>query len=200
VIRRNSGGDATLGFRVKTGRAIAIALAGSAAQPRILFRREVPLCDPKVPESRQPYHGAIMPFVPSTPQAAVRGRKAAERVAVSVVKSLREELRKAGHSLHAITLVVSSNPDVSKIGSAHVRAHALEGILFREVLEAGARACRLPSQTLLEREALSRAAAVLRLTPAAVQKALAQFGSQAGRPWRAEEKSAALGAWLALVV
>ena len=189
---------AALGLRVKTGRAIAVALAGPAANPRILFRREVPLCDPKVPESRQPYHRAIMPFVPAATEAAARGRKAAERVAIAGVRALMEELHCAGYRPAGMTLVVASNPDVSRIGSAHVRAHALEGILFREVLEAGARACRLPVQVLLERESLARASSRLRRTPAQLQRSLAKFGKQAGRPWRTVEKSATLGAWLAL--
>ena len=191
---------AALGFRVKTGRAIAVALAGPAKDPRILFRREVALCDPRVPESRQPYHGAIMPFVPASPEATRRGHKAAERVAIAAMKALRDELRSAGSVARGVSLVVNSNPDPSKIGSAHVRAHALEGILFKEVLQAGARACRLRTQVLLEREALLRVAAALRWTPAQLQRALAEFGRQAGSPWRAEEKSAALGAWLALTM
>ena len=197
--RKAAAGRAALGFRVRTGRAIVVALAAPAANPRILFRREVQLCDPRVPESRQPYHGAIMPFIPAAPSAVARGRKAAERVAVAAVKELVEELNAAGCRPSGITLVVASNPNPAKLGSEHVRAHALEGILFREVLEAGARACRVPACTILEREALARASAALRRPAAGLQGAVAQFGAQVGRPWRAYEKSAALGAWLALV-
>jgi len=196
--RRSADRFATLGFRVKTGRAILVALAGPAANPQILFRREVQLCDPKVPESRQPYHGGIMPFVPATPQAVAQGRKAAERTAVAVVTALSGELHAAGYSLAGVALVVSSNPDPARIGSRHIRAHALEGILFREVLEAGAHAASVPATLVLEREALALTSRALRRPEARLQRALAGFGAQAGRPWRAEEKSAALGAWLAL--
>jgi len=195
---RKASGSAMLGFRVKTGRAIVVALLGPAANPRILFRREVPLCDPKVPQSRQPYHGAIMPFVPATPEAVARGRKVAQRVAMAAVRGLAAELRAAGLRLARVGLVVASNPDVKKIGSSHVRAHALEGIFFREVLEAGARACRVPSTLVLERQAFARTAAALRCRDAELRRVLARFGEQMGSPWRAEEKSAALGAWLAL--
>jgi hypothetical protein len=187
-----------LGFRVKTGRAIAVALAGSAANPRILLRREVPLSDPKVPESRQPYHGGIMPFVPAEPKAVARGKKVAQRVAVAAVRELAQELLTSGFRLSGVALVVASAPDVSRIGSAHVRAHALEGILFREILEDGARACRVPATLVLEREAFARASAALRRREGELRAALARFGAEIGRPWRAEEKSATLGAWLAL--
>jgi len=196
--RRPAAGRAALGFRVKTGRAIAVALAAPRTNPRILFRREVQLCDPKVRESRQPYHGAIMPFVPAEPKAVARGRRAAERVAIAAVRGLRNELRASGFELSGLGLVVSSNPDVTRIGSLHVRAHALEGILFRQVLEAGARACRVPVLLALEREVLAHASGVLRQHEGDLRRAVAQFGQQVGSPWRAEEKSAALGAWLAL--
>jgi hypothetical protein len=196
--RRTGKRSATLGFRVKTGRAIVVALAGPAANPRILYRREVQLCDPKVPESHQPYHSGVMPFAPASAKAVARGRKAAERVSIAVMKSLKLELEAEEARLAAVTLVVASKPNLAKLASAHVRAHALEGILFREVLEVGARACRVPSAVVLEREAAALAAAALRRPEGELRRSLAEFGAQIGRPWRAEEKSAALGAWLAL--
>jgi len=200
MLRPPSRSVAALGFRVKTGRAIAVALAGPAKNPRILLRREVSLCDPRVPESRQPYHGGIMPFVPAKPEAVARGRKVAEGVAVAAVRELAEELRASGFRLSGVGLVVASDPDLSRIGSAHVRAHALEGIFFREVLEAGASACRVPAALLLERESLTRTANALRRPAGELRAALARFGAEIGRPWRAEEKSATLGAWLALSI
>lgn len=45
-----------LGFRVRSGYAIAVALSRSASAPRVLARRIVELSDPAVPETRQPYH------------------------------------------------------------------------------------------------------------------------------------------------
>ena len=175
-----------------------MALAGPTKNPRILLRREVQLSDPKVSESRQPYHGAIMPFVPAKPRAVARGKKVAQRVAIAAVRALADELRAGGLRLAGVGLVVASNPDLTKIGSTHVRAHALEGIFFREVLEAGARACRLPAMLVLERDALARASAGPRRREGEMRRVLARFGKQIGSPWRSEEKSAALGAWLAL--
>ena len=50
---------ATIGFRVKTGRAIAAVVAGPVLSPRLLERREVQLWDPALPETRAPYHAAL---------------------------------------------------------------------------------------------------------------------------------------------
>ncbi len=45
-----------LGFRVKSGFAIAVVLRGPAAAPTVVARRIVELSDPDVAETRQPYH------------------------------------------------------------------------------------------------------------------------------------------------
>lgn len=50
---------AAIGFRVKTGRAIAVLLVGPIEAPRVLDRRTVELCAATVPWSRQPYHAAL---------------------------------------------------------------------------------------------------------------------------------------------
>ena len=44
-----------LGFRIKSGYAIAVVLTGSRQAPVALARRVVELSDPEVAETRQPY-------------------------------------------------------------------------------------------------------------------------------------------------
>jgi len=51
-----------LGFRVKTGWAAAVLLAGPADAPRVLDSRRVDLCDPAEPDARQPYHAGFGTF------------------------------------------------------------------------------------------------------------------------------------------
>jgi hypothetical protein len=45
-----------LGFRVKSGHAIAVALRGPGSAPAVLARLVVELSDPAVPAIRQLYH------------------------------------------------------------------------------------------------------------------------------------------------
>src|SRR2546428_6741862 len=52
-------GRAALGFRVKSGWAMAVVLAGDAGRPRVVERSRVELHDPAVPGSVQPYHEAL---------------------------------------------------------------------------------------------------------------------------------------------
>src|SRR3989442_11348221 len=65
---------ASLGFRVKSGWAAAVLLAGPAESPQVLDHRIVELSDPAVPASRQPYHGG-------RGREERDGRKVARRVA-----------------------------------------------------------------------------------------------------------------------
>jgi hypothetical protein len=51
---------------------------------------------------------------------------------------------------------------------------------------------------LLERDAPGRARSALRRSEAKLKETLAALGKEIGRPWRADEKAAALAAWVAL--
>ncbi|HEV2722778.1 MAG TPA: hypothetical protein VG323_22325, partial [Thermoanaerobaculia bacterium] len=78
-----------LGFRAKTGRAIAVALDDDG---EFLFRREVSLVDPRLPATAQPYH-VVMELPWAEAQVQVRPIVAAiENVATNMLKALIAEL------------------------------------------------------------------------------------------------------------
>jgi hypothetical protein len=190
---------ASIGLRVKTGRATAVLLAGPLRAPRVLEKRAVELWDPAVPASRQPYHlGLELPEGENAP-AVVEACAAARAVAAGVVRRLIDDLRRADHDPRGVGLVVSSDSDGETLTNPHVRAHALEGRLFREILEAGVAASGLPCLVLVEREAYDRAAPALKQSAADLKRAVAALGAGLPRPWAAEEKTAALAAWVALL-
>ncbi len=190
--------ETVIGFRVKTGRAIAVALRGEPSTPQILWRREVRLWDPKVPGSGQPYHQALERPGARGEAAMKRGIEVAHAVAERAFHELRDELAAGDAPLGRIGLVVSSLVDPASIASPHMRAHASEGRLFREVLELAARGARVPCATHLQRELAPEAARSLGREPDEVARQLKSFGETVGRPWRADEKEAALAAWIAL--
>src|SRR5207247_7284 len=95
-------------------------------------------------------------------------------------------------------IVGAPERNLAAIGSPHIRAHAAEGVLFRRVLQAGAAANALYWSAFPERDFESFAAMSLGLAVAAARLRLAEFGQALGRPWRADEKAAAMAAWLAL--
>jgi hypothetical protein len=49
---------AALGFRVHSGWAALVVLAGATEPPSILIRRRIEIADSKIAGSKQPYHAA----------------------------------------------------------------------------------------------------------------------------------------------
>ena len=187
-----------LGFRVKSGFAIAVVLRGSAAAPEAVSRHVVQLSDPDVAETRQPYHHGFFTHEEDTRKIA-RLVKIVERCATRSVAALVEELRRAPrHGRVRAALVVGSVIDPTKVGNPHIRAHANEGRLFRTVLESALRAHRIDCDVIVEKQLAEKAAKALRRPDGEITRTLAAFGKTLGGSWRAEEKAASTAAWLAL--
>jgi hypothetical protein len=127
-------------------------------------------------------------------------RRLVQRVTRRSLGALLKEYRRQGRRVRRVALVVGSLIDPARIGNDHIRAHALEGQLFRVALEGAARAARLPCATLVERSLYETAASRLKRSPAALKRAVTDLGGALRGPWRADEKAAALAAWLALRV
>jgi len=188
---------ASLGFRVKSGWATAVLLAGPADSPHVLDHGIVELGDPAVPASRQPYHGG-------RGQEERDARKVARRVAAirryarSSVARLIKKYRDAGCEMRGVGVVAGSDIEPERIANPHIRAHASEGKLFRTVLEDGARRAGLPCLTVLERDLFAQAAAALGRPTPDLKRAVTALGHGRDGGWRAEEKAATLAAWLVL--
>ncbi len=193
-----TGRSASLGFRVHAGWATAVALAGPAGTPVVLLRRRVELWDPKVPESRGPWHAAMENPGPAAPALVERGSRAVRSAAAQALERLVRELGEQGHAVAGAGLVVSSDPDPARCHGAHIHAHAAEAILYREALREAATAGGLPGTFLIERTAYAEAARRLRLRTSELERRLKELGRPVGPPWRADERAAALVAWVML--
>jgi hypothetical protein len=186
-----------LGFRVKSGFAIAVALRGPAAAPGAIAREVVELSDPKVAETRQPYHHGFSTHEEDQRQIA-RRVTIVERCATRSVAALLRDGRLDGFTCRGAGLVVGSVIDPATVGNPHIRAHASEGRLFRSVLESALQAHGIACEVVVEKQLAARAAAGLERSDAEIRNAVAGFGKALGGPWRADEKAASTGAWLAL--
>ena len=184
-----------LGFRVKSGYAIAVALGGPAFAPAAVSRHVVELSDPDVADTRQPYHDGFYTHEEDAPTIARRVR-IIERVAKRSVTALLKDERLAG--CRGAGLVVGSVIDPAKVGNPHIRAHASEGRLFRTVLESALRSHGIACEVIVEKQLAAKAAAALARRDAEIRRVLAGFGKSLGAPWRADEKAASIAAWLAL--
>ena len=190
---------ASIGFKAKTGRAIAVVLCGPAESPQIAKRTELALTDPRVPETSQPHH-EVMELPWDEAQVAVQPFVSAiERVATAALAQLVRELQSENLKVVGVGVVGAADRDLRKIGNPHIRAHAAEGVLFRQVLEAAAKANRLAKRSFTEQGLEESASTELGCTVAKVNGYLTRLGRAAGPPWRAEQRVAAMAAWLMLI-
>ena len=188
---------AALGFRVKSGWAAAVLLTGPTRSPQLCDVRRIDLSDPRLPETRQPYHAAMGKL--ETDTTKINRRVSVVRsIAQQSIATLLASYRQKGYAMRRAALVVGSQVDPDSIASAHIRAHAFEGQLFRSVLGEALQACRIRTEILVERNAYAQAAAKLKDSNDNVQRMIRDFGRVAQGPWRAEQKLAALAAWLTL--
>src|SRR5436309_15717253 len=111
---------------------------------------------------------------------------------------LFREYRERGHRILGTGIVVGSNVDPATIRNDHIRAHAEEGRLFRVVIEDAAARLGLESAVTVEKQLLAKASARLRRTESRVKEEVTALGRGIGGPWRAEEKAAAMAAWVLL--
>jgi hypothetical protein len=188
---------AALGFRVKSGWAAAVLLIGPARSPHLCGVRRIDLSDPRLPETRQPYHAAMGKLETDTIKINRRIRTV-RSIAQQSIATLIATYRGNGYTISRAALVVGSQVEPDSISNAHIRAHAFEGQLFRAVLEEALQAHRIHTDVLMERSAYAQGAVRLKESNENVRRVIKNFGENAQGPWRAEQKLAALAAWLAL--
>jgi hypothetical protein len=190
--------NVSIGFRAKTGRAICVVLGGSSDAPLIIKKLELRLTDPKLPATFQPYHEVMeLPWQQSQ-KAAHKSVKAIEAVARKGVKGLVDELKAKGMKVSGVGIVGAPDRDLSRIGNFHIRAHAAEGVLFRQVLNLAAEANGLRWQIIPDKKFDEVTATTLGAKAAGVKRKIAELGRTVPAPWRADEKQAATAAWLML--
>ena len=188
-----------LGFRVKSGFAIAVALRGPASSPSIVARRRVELSDPAVPETRQPYHDGFFKQEHDPRELARRARIVTRCAQRSIAALLKDECF-AGLQCTGAGLIVGSVIDPMKVGNLHIRAHASEGQLFRTVLADALQAHGIRCDVTVDKVLTQKAAKALRRTDASIARTVAALGKTVGGSWRADDKAACTAAWMALRV
>ena len=190
-------GRATLGFRVKSGSAVSIVIDGSVRSPHLCETQVINLSDPRNPETRQPYHAA-MRVLEMNATKLKRRVQSVRQVTEKPIPDLLKRCTNNGYSVRRAALVVGSVIDPDSIANPHIRAHALEGRLFRTTLEAALQSCGIQCAIFIERDAYPTASNLLGQSRTQIQRTLAHLGRSVDGPWRADQKLAALAAWMSL--
>jgi hypothetical protein len=191
---------AALGFRVKSGWAVVVLLTNRGDAPQLADLNRVELSDPRLPETRQPYH-ARMGKLETDSRVVSRRERLVRRIAQQSLGTLLTGYRQKGFRIRRAALVVGSQIDPTIIANPHIRAHAFEGRLFRSAVEQTLEAHEICTDVLLERDAYARVAARLKQSSEDLKRAIQDLGRSVpanSGPWRAEQKLAALAALFAL--
>lgn len=196
-----SGALAALGFAPHSGWAAMIGIAGGDARLRLLVRERLEMADPHEPGSKQPYHA-----VEGLPIGEAQRRLAAyaatsERMAHESIRRVVDELAEGAHRVIGVGILESAGRKGSSLAAtlaSHALIHTADGDHFRTAVAAGATRCRLATLRVGARDLEAEAAAVIGRTPDMLHRTLKELGREVGPPWGADQKAAALLAWLVL--
>lgn len=187
-----------IGLRAKTGRAIAVVLGGPPEKPTVLAKTEIKLIDTKIPQTAQPYHVVMeLPWEESQ-RKVQRFARAIEKVAKQAVADLVKQQTSSGHNVCGVGIVGAPDRDLARIGNFHIRAHAAEGVLFRRVLNLAAEANGLKWRLIPDKDFERLTKSELGAKALRIKRQIYDLGRTVPAPWRADEKQAALAAWLIL--
>jgi len=192
---------AVLAFRAHSGWAALVALAGDARSPRIALRRRVEMADPDDGAAKQPYHAAEDLKLARARSLLKRLSDDARARARRALGDALKELRRTGFAPRSAVVLQASGrlPDrLEAILASHAFIHSADGEHFREALAHACTRAGLTVSRLPEREILASAVAALRLSPDELQDRVAAMGREMGPPWTADQKMAAMAAWLQL--
>jgi hypothetical protein len=180
-----------IGLRIKSGFAIAAIVSKSGAGCAIEAVRTVALSTEELPQTRFPYHPTIE--LPER-QGAAWSDKAVKEVRRTAASEMGKLLQEHAGIKHA-AMVVGSVIDPDSLGNPHVRVHALEGKLFRDVVAAALAEQGIDCGVLVERDAYTKVATAASTQEQRLRMQIAALGQGRIKPWRSEEKLATLAAW-----
>jgi len=192
---------AAIGFSPHSGWAAAVGIGEAGGEPRVLMRRRLEMADAGDPNSRQPYHAVEGLPVPEARNRLEAFQAEASRLAYEGLADAIRELERNGHRVVGIGILDSSGRKASSLEvtlSSHALIHTADGDHFRTALVNAAARCGFGASRVRARDLDAEASATIGRTPVALRQALAALGREVGPPWAADQKSAALVAWLVL--
>jgi hypothetical protein len=184
-----------LGLKVRIGKAAVLALRGPATAPEVLGKAVIQVAFTF--EEGAVFHAAEEM---TTAKARALVESAEERFTKLAQKELAAFVTGLGADVASARLAAPAPkplPALEKIVKSHPMVHLAEIELYRRVFGAACEALDVPAKRVAE--AAKEIASALRWEPARVAKHLMAMGKASGRPWAAEQKEAALAAWVALV-
>ena len=187
---------AALGIKVRTGRAVVVVMGGPTDAPRILAKAHIQVAFTFD-------EGAVYHVAQELPVDEAREllRRAEARFTELARSELAAIVKNLDTKIAAALMVAPPEKRLPKIDSilkVHPLVHAAEGELYRRVFATAARAVGAGPTRVAAGDLTQRASKALEMTPAKLTARLSALGKASGKPWAADQKEAALAAWLAL--
>jgi len=192
---------AALGFRLHTGWAALVVVAGVPGKFKVLLRRRLELVPPDDSVPRFVYHQAAE-LPPSQAAELVRRVEAAsQEMARIAVSDILDHLRSIDVAVKAAGIPSGSRTvpeDLAAVLRSHPLIHTAEAALFRQALIS---ACKDRGVTVIsvpEREVWLSAADAWDLKETELRRQIDGLRKSVGAPWGTDQKTATAIALLAL--
>lgn len=192
---------AALGLSPHSGWAALVALGGDPRAPEVLLRERVLMTSSRLPGPKQPYHEVEGMAVAKAARLLELYLDSATKLAADGLRTAVDTLEQRGFSVPCAAILQSNGRQggsLEAILASHALIHTADGDHFRLALAEGARRCGVLASRIRQRELYERAAAALKRPADELQAQVAGLGKSVGPPWGADQKAAALLAWLLL--
>lgn len=193
---------ASIGLRAHSGWAALVAVSATPGSIDLLARRRIEIADPAISGSKQPYHEAEEMPLAKAAKYLEKCERGADRLAEEAFRGVLDELARERRVPQVCALLEASGralPDLPAILGSHALIHTADGEHFRAALARASEGFRLPVFRVREKEVLEKASSALGIPGPDLQRRVNELGRSAGPPWTADQKLAALAAWLAAV-
>jgi hypothetical protein len=196
-----------LGLRALKGGAVVVGLAVEDGEPRVLISTFLATSAEDDRLSLEPYrvaaemargpHGAASAEATT---AVAEGRERQDQLAATGLQNIVVQLERAGCKPVVAALLVNRAGWITDLleYSLSWQEHVpvAEGLAVRDALRFALKECGFEVVELDEKSLPDLAQSALGLSSTQIDARLKGLGSTAGRPWRKEQKLAAVSAWL----
>jgi hypothetical protein len=192
---------AAFGFKIHTGWAMLVAVAGKPAAIEILLRQRLELLpgDNSIP--RFVFHQAAELPLSKASALVKRAGTVSETCARLAIKTAVDALAESGTRVNACGVLSGSTivPDnLIQILKSHPLIHAAEGALFVQAIVSACEGLGMSIASIQERQLWPRAASVWAVSEPSLRKRINGLRTSLGPPWSADHKTAAAAALFAL--
>ena len=188
-----------LGFAPHSGWAAVVGLACDRDGVRVLLRDRIEMAADA--DARQPYHALEgVPLSEAEPRLRAFERDARDRARAELARVI-DGGAGGGPPIAVVGILESAGRKgtaLAEILSSHALIHTADGDHFRAAIASAAEARGLPVVRVKAKELEGEAARALARPRETLAREVKDLGRAVGPPWGADQKAAALLAWLCL--